>query len=152
MHFYGYYGRLMTKKEDNKFSWFFYIYNLFIFLFLFIIFFYYLYNYLQMRPRWVAKLILLGEGMTARGTLTCLKSEQVWNQLSYTWAAAMPCVNTGWVMNRLREALRRRTWEYNGWKTSHDLEMCDVSMESQLRPGQHQKNCGQQVEGGDSFT
>lgn len=95
-----------------------------------------------MRLKWVAKLILLGERMTARGTLTGLKSEQVWNQLSYTWAAAMPCVNTGWVMNRLREALRRRTWEYNGWKTLHDLEMCDVSMESHRVLGSIKRTAG----------
>lgn len=102
-----------------------------------------------MRRRWVTELIPLREGMKTRGTLTGLKSEPVWTHASYTWAGAIPCPNTGWGMNTLRTALRRRTWEYWWtWKTSRDLEMCDISTESQLCPGLHQKKCGQQVEGG----
>jgi len=35
-------------------------------------------------------------------------------------------------------------------KIGHDLEMCACSPEGQLCPALHQKQCGKQVEGGDS--
>jgi len=35
-------------------------------------------------------------------------------------------------------------------EAQHDLAACALSPESQLYPGLHQKQCGQQVKGGDS--
>jgi len=34
------------------------------------------------------------------------------NKVKCTRVGAMPSTNTGWAENRLRAALRRRTWEY----------------------------------------
>jgi len=54
------------------------------------------------------------------------------------------------VENALRAALRRRTWECSLTRSSTRPAMCAHSPEGQPYPGLHPKQCGQQVEGGDS--
>jgi len=69
---------------------------------------------------------------------------------SCTWVRTIPNTDTGWVRSGLRAAMRRRTWVYWWMKSECEPATCTWSPESQSYPGLHQKNCCQQVEGGDS--
>lgn len=59
--------------------------------------------------------------------------------------------STGWAQNKLRAALRTRTWGV-GWQEAwHEPAECTCNPEGQMYSGLHWKKCDQQVKRGD-FT
>ena len=110
---------------------------------------------LLMTPSCVVRSAHCREGMPSGGTLTGLRGgamQTSWSSTrpsarSCTWVRAIPSINIGWA------ALRRRTEGLRGagWREAqHDPAMCTHSPEHQPYPGLHQKQHGQQVQGGES--
>ena len=115
---------------------------------------------LEMTPSWVVQSTCLRDGMPSRGTWTSSRNGSVWTSWSSrrpsaescTRVRAAPDINTGW---------QRMDWEQpwgeglggaGWWEAQHNLSVWACRPEDQQYPGLHQKQCGQQVRGGDSAS
>jgi len=66
-----------------------------------------------------------------------------------TYRVAISTISTSWETKQYSTVLPKKTWGYWLRAAGHEPATCPSSPESQPYPGLHQKQCGQQGEGGD---